>query len=226
MQFSSPEAERETRRQIQQRRCQGTSESFNCFVLEMESLNGRLVNGFDEEELINLVRENMSPVLHSVTLTLEIHSIWQLRAVCQKYEILWSQSGFDPRKQVNTNRSHTASKFVSEIENNQTSNYDSLIDLQNLSFNDSRRCNESNELSAIQSKRIIACWNCKSPDHLFYDCPNQVDRKFGFGCGYDGVLKPNCPNCISRKLENRSPSGKSTGEFRSSQKQSQTNWNY
>jgi hypothetical protein len=44
----------------------------------------------------------------------------------------------------------------------------------------------------------VTCWNCKSTGHRFQECDQEVTRRFCYGCGQDGVTKPNCPRCEFR----------------------------
>lgn len=87
--FSSHESDRTTRRMLE-RRIQKPREAFNDFVLEMEATNWRLEVPFDETELLEIIRENMSPALQNVTVAHRITSIEALRSLCLKFETLWT----------------------------------------------------------------------------------------------------------------------------------------
>lgn len=97
--FSSYESEEETREQIV-RRFQGAKESFADFSLEVQMLNGRLTNRLSDRELISRLCHNMHPALRNVTLAHQasIRSIEELRVLCQRFEKLWSQTGYDPKQ--------------------------------------------------------------------------------------------------------------------------------
>lgn len=45
------------------------------------------------------------------------------------------------------------------------------------------------------ASRPIVCWNCRSAQHYYSDCPWPRERQYCYGCGRDGVTLRTCPNC-------------------------------
>jgi len=39
------------------------------------------------------------------------------------------------------------------------------------------------------------CWNCRSADHRYSNCPWPKDRQYCYGCGREGVTLRTCPGC-------------------------------
>lgn len=209
--FCNQESERSTRRALESRLQKGR-ESFSDFALEIESMNSRLSERyqFSEVELIEIMRENMNPALRNVTLNFRVISIEELRALCQRYEILWSQSGHDPRSindgtgrkniaeldvPFNTTPNYSYSKNIpEELQPTVSSSYE-----QNISFDST--------LSAVS--KGLSCWNCKANSHTFFDCPQEQMQVFCFGCGQANVRRPNCLRC------NKSPENRQTNTLRS-----------
>lgn len=215
--FCNQESERATRRTLESR-CQKSRESFSDFALELESINGRLSQRyrFSEIELLEIMRENMNPALRNVTLNSRVLTIEELRSLCQRYEILWSQSGHDPRS-INDGPNR---KNISELEvsflpppacsysQNVSNNSETSLLLNQPQFS-----NFDPSLSAVAKN--ICCWNCKASTHTFYDCPNDQLHVFCFGCGQENVRRPNCSRCIKSYSENRKPNTSRSGEARS-----------
>lgn len=90
-QFGYPDTDFEIRRKIENRH-QRIGESFNDFLLDVQSLNVKLSVKFSDYELLHCLRENMSTNLKERTLASHFNSIEELRSLCQKFERLWSSS--------------------------------------------------------------------------------------------------------------------------------------
>lgn len=101
--FDSFDSEEETKEEII-RRTQGPREYFSDFCLEIQKLNGRLVNRFSEREIIKRLFHNMHPALRNMVLAhqSQMNTIDDLRVLCTRYEKHWFDSGFDPRKNYDT----------------------------------------------------------------------------------------------------------------------------
>lgn len=201
LRFSSEESERETRRLIQ-RRVQKESESFNQFCLEIETLNGRLVNRFDDYELLTILRDNMSSALRNATLVSTFNSVEHLRATCQKYELLWNQTSSESRSTANSFRSRPQ-KGVNYLGYSDEDLLDkSVSQFSKLSIDSDRYETDIKVPDNIEAFQFSGgCYNCKASDHRFFDCNIPISRRFCMGCGEDGVLKPQCPKCVKRRLE-------------------------
>lgn len=226
--FSSCEAERDTRKLIQRRR-QKANESFNQYVLEIQTLNGRLNDRFSERELLEILRDNMIPALRHETLRIRTNSIEELRKICHEYETFWEESGFDFRSlqksfqnrphfqnSGNTSTRYTHNKSINNIELQDCSSNETSTAFEKLSLTEDGRDSDGNGDEIAAFERVTACFNCKQPNHRFFDCNIPITRKFCMGCGNEGVLKPECSRCISRKSNlNVKPNGARTGEPRS-----------
>lgn len=112
--FDSFDSEEETKEEII-RRTQGPRESFADFCLEIQKLNGRLVNRLSENEIIKRLFNNMHPALRNMILACQsqIQTIDDLRIICTRYESHWNNTGFDPRKNYDTQYRRRA--FVNEF---------------------------------------------------------------------------------------------------------------
>lgn len=91
-------------RRLNQRRYQREGKPLNNFVLEIETLNGHLIDRFDEWELLSILRDNMSPSLRNVTLSSSFNSIEHFRSSCHKYETFWKQTLNENRVSFGINR--------------------------------------------------------------------------------------------------------------------------
>lgn len=110
-QFSNFGTDFEIRRRLENRH-QKNGESFNDFLLEVQSLNIKLAVKFTEYELLQILRENMSIYLKEKTLALHFNSTEELRLICQKFERLCVSSYTRTMNGQNRNR-------VSSLELNQ-----------------------------------------------------------------------------------------------------------
>lgn len=97
--FSRFDSEDETREQII-RRFQGVKESFSDFSLEIQKLNGRLGRRLSEREILHRLFHNMHPALRNATLgyQAQILSVEDLRILCSRFEQLWGETSFDPKR--------------------------------------------------------------------------------------------------------------------------------
>lgn len=214
--FNSEESEDETRRLIEHR-CQKTNESFNQFVLEIQTMNGRLINKFDETSLLKILRKNMSLSLRNFTLQTVFDSVEHLRSTCQKYETMWEQN----LKESRSHSSMSRSRQLNEINLSQDDLVDPWYGMSNLSLGEDQASNTAAEEGANVSEVQVlnfGCYNCKAKEHRFFDCPTPITRIFCFGCGEEGILKPNCSRCVKRNQDrsgNRSSNVMHPGNQRS-----------
>lgn len=212
--FTSYESEDETREMII-RRFQGSKESFADFALDIQKLNGRLRCKLTVSQLINRLCLNMNPALRNVTLSHQasFKTIEDLRVICQRYEKMWSQTGYDPRNFIDpVHRESRRRPRINELddccesqhyckkgkllkENNVTEMF-----VQNETIAAVQQA--QHKLTDSEKRDYVICWNCKEMGHTFFDCNEDVTRKFCFGCGCENVRKPDCFNCQKRKSEN------------------------
>lgn len=235
--FSSYESEDETREMII-RRYQGPKETFSDFALEIQKLNGRLRRRLTEQELIIRLCQNMNPALRNVTLAYQVNiqRIEELRVICQRFEKMWSQTGYDPRgfsdaswrRRPTVNElEYPAEKTYSLPENSSDVQFyqeavrpSSTGNYENSPTNDPRL--DVSALNAPQRRdfgperrNYVICWNCKDIGHIYIDCTQDLLHKFCFGCGRENVRKPDCYNCQKKMSENWKPNVQYPRESRS-----------
>lgn len=224
--FSSFDSEEEIREQIL-RRHQTSKESFSDYALSVQKLNARLQQRLSEKEILYRLSQNMLPALKNVTLAATgfIKTVEELRVLCQRYERMWDQTGYDPRR---FNETPIRRRQINDIS----------YDLQNLSLKNQRydeqqeqrnRYQHSDQINSVdisyepetieaiqrpnntynrinERRDLLVCWNCKDIGHPYQECEQEFLTVFCFGCGTSNVRKPNCPNCSRRQTENSRPS--------------------
>lgn len=235
--FSSYDSEDETKEQII-RRFQGSKESFSDFSLEIQKLNGRLSNRLSEREILQRLFHNMHPALRNATLgyQMQINSIESLRILCSRFEQLWFQTGFDPKKNYDpqVRRRPAISEMQSEIlsigsQQDLNSNFGVPIqaccsclgtNLGNKTVNQETSTEqgvsscveisevlEQNKVKILNRSDYVICWNCLDMGHIFLECAKPIQHQFCFGCGEKNVIKPNCVKCQKKKIQGNLPSG-------------------
>lgn len=217
--FGSFDAEEETREQII-RRFQGSKETFSDFCLEIQKLNGRLREKMNDVQIINRLCHNMLPALRNVTLPYQniVQTVEELRVICNRFEKMWDQTGYDPRR---FSDHHTSQKKAwihscqddlnSQVPLQQTqittpqSNISSMAvqNVPNESLNDPLVAGmRPTENPSPDSLNNLVCWNCSKKGHRYQDCDQSALHVFCYGCGQQNILKPNCLNCQKRKMGN------------------------
>lgn len=207
--FSGYDTEREVRRMIENRK-QRAKEPFNDFVLDLESLNCQLTASFSERELIEIIRDNMDPMLQNATLTLPISTVEGMRQICQRFEKLWAKTGTrnlpgrDFRRQFPMNELDTPSEWYE-----QSHNYDSYPPSSNNSNLMQTSTSDYDQIHAIRTPKLpprtseyLICWNCQDLGHRYQDCSMPPQRIFCYGCGAANIIKPQCIKCQARATGN------------------------
>lgn len=149
-----------------------------------------------------IARENMNSALSNATLTLQIFSLEQLRGMCQKFENLWSQGGFDSRNQQRFVTRHKPSfRSVNQLDcacgrDEQEFSVDEIVE----ESTNGEKSEVVGNIAALHINRT--CFNCREAGHGLNDCSKPIKRIFCFGCGKENVLKPNCVKCLNRSLVN------------------------
>lgn len=230
--FSSLENERAMRRQIRHR-TQNSKESFNDYVLDIECINARLQKPLKDYELLDVVLENMNPALRNATCNERFRSLEDLRKVCDNYEKLWSTSGFDPRRMIDS-RGKRSVMFVEEVAKptrslQSTFNGPSTFcgtQVHTVSSDESDieidRSNLIKEVEALHPKMFVVCWNCKDLGHRFVNCPMSTTHTFCRRCGLAGFTVDACIRCQNKELGNVRPNVIKPGEARSEKSQNPT----
>lgn len=209
IQFSSSESDRQLRKIIQTR-LQRNKESFSEYLLEIESLNSRLLNPFSQLELLEIIRSNMDPALQNVTLTMHFTSTEQLCEICRKYERLWFRTGHDPRL-LGENRM-AKRNYLNEVDFREKEELDSTQELTEPSvyLNELRNVPKSSftrtKPQEFKDDTYVICWNCKDMGHRYQNCSIPTKGIFCYGCGRSNILKPQCPNCNKIQYRENYPS--------------------
>lgn len=212
--FSSNETDDDVREAIINR-LQKPKEPFEDFVLDVQKLNSRLETRLSERELINRLFSNMNPALRNVLLAHQavLWSVNELKVLCQRYEVMWNNSGYDPRKfaektggRGHVNAFNSSSSSVDQICQNYNESIRPVIPTNEFS----QESEASSAIEALHSqqnngKMKLICWNCKDLGHSYHDCTQDLLHKFCFGCGREGFRKPDCFNCQKKLSENLRP---------------------
>lgn len=149
---------------------QKESESFDEFYSSIQYLCDRLRYPIPDHELLDILRRNLRPKIRSELFYQNITSVAQLRHLLLRREALLDD--------IDKPGFRSARRQINEVE------------LDSTTYSVSHE-NEISELGKIK------CWNCRKDGHRYVDC--LEDRKvFCYGCGLEGILKPNCLVCQSR----------------------------
>lgn len=199
--FARQENDFELRNLIMNRK-QANKEEFNEFSLTVECLAARLRRPMADEELVEILRENMSSRLQDRLLLVPTPTVEILKSTCKKFERLWSSQSERPRDTRFNNR-------VAEVEWHARG--DAIDQCSGGSTQMALPCEldrhrpEPLQLSAISrdlpvvgpANEYVICWNCRDIGHTYVDCMAAERRIFCFGCGESNVIKPRCPKCNS-----------------------------
>lgn len=168
---------------------QRPNESFESFFDRLISIADQLTIPLSESDLIERVTRNLDDDVRHELLFVPIHSITQLRKLCQKRENFFNEKA----NKASYNRNNFGSR-----KNISVLNHDSEVNVNNENVSQSL---PEVSIDAIQKPRYeITCFNCDEPGHRWDMCLS--DRKiFCYGCGAKNVYKPQCLVC-SKKAEN------------------------
>lgn len=197
--FSRQDNDFELRKSIMSRR-QNPREEFVDFCLEIECMAARLTRPMEEEELLEILRQNMSSRLQDRLLLQPTNSIDELKSVCQRFERMWCSLAEQAKDRNFTGRLAELGFDSHDVE------HDTLVNHQ---FNSSNVFNQSEEnrgeLAEVSHNRRsncdhVICWNCDDIGHSFTDCQSPLRKIFCYGCGCKNVYKPNCQKCNPKNL--------------------------
>lgn len=197
--FARQETDLEIRKIIMGR-CQAASEGFGEFSLAVECLAARLVRPMNDAELVDIMRQNMSPRLQTCLLMTDTPTVESLKGFCRRYERLWASQA-EAVKDRRINR-HMAALGFDEF-----SGVDEVVNpsLRNLSINESVGSNVNSEYLSVEAlgqakphatrTEYMICWNCDDIGHSFIDCSSPDRKVFCYGCGAKNAYKPSCSKC-------------------------------
>lgn len=212
--FLRQDSDFELRKFIMSRR-QGSREEFGDFCLNIECMSARLTRQMDEAELLEILRQNMSPRLQDRLLLVPIQTIEQLKRACQKYERMWSSVAEQSKDRNYTGRLAELG-FDSQTEpfvgtsNSEVLSYPAEM-MSQLDINRQHELAEINRNRSRPNSDLVICWNCDDIGHTFVDCQSNERKIFCYGCGAKNVYKPKCPKCNSG---NAKWGGAAPGRFR------------
>lgn len=186
----------EIRSRIENRK-QQQSESFNEFCQDIEALAVRMVRRMPEEELIEILKRNMTMTLRKALWREEFHSVDRLLKVSSDFERLC-------REEDTLNKQHNPLR-VSEIEYpTKFSTASSSVSSAPFSTTPQTLPNgppglafhlEAMKFPAGNRTEFAICWNCDDIGHVFSKCPKPQMAYFCFGCGQKGAISINCQKC-------------------------------
>lgn len=197
--FARQDNDFELRKFIMSKR-QGGREEFGEFSLAIECLAARLTRPMDDAELLEILRQNMSPQLQDRLLMHNFISLDQLKSACQKYERMWARQN-DHGKE--TRFSGRLAELGYNVAENETNHAISNSQHMNESvINNAGTESQDFEVAAINRRPaqrpnsdLLVCWNCDDIGHVFMDCQSPNRNIFCYGCGTKNVYKPKCPKC-------------------------------
>lgn len=198
--FAKHENDFEIRNLIMNRR-QGAKEEFEDYCLAVECLAARLNRPMADDEIVEIMRENMSSRLQDRLLLVYTPTVDVLKATCKRFERLWASS-------TDRTKDHRFHAMVNEID----FPHDDLMNgrynggssqMMTMPVEDDRHRLIPFELSALgqnlpvvgQPNEYVICWNCRDIGHTYVDCLANERRIFCFGCGESNVIKPRCARC-------------------------------
>lgn len=200
--FTDQITEEDLRREIL-RRTQGSRESINAFILDIESKNNKLKKPYSELDLLGIIRTSMTPSLQDATLHLTFNSIEELRILAVRYEKLWLHHRLPTLPTPLMRR-----PVLNELEN-LSSLHGDTADLIHMS--ESSISNSAPDISAVNTSQpfgtlisqFVVCWNCSDMGHVYQDCTKPILQPFCFGCGKKDTYRPSCSICQNRSLNRR-----------------------
>lgn len=165
-------------------RKQKKDERVIIFVAAMENLFDRLIIKATKAEKLKIVRKNLLQEYHIHLALKEIESMEQLAETCRILE----EAGII---RENVHNSTAGRRNISSLE----------PDLAHLPTQNWYRSEESSQ--RVKAVSELRCFQCKQLGHVKRNCRMSQRRvetqnrrtPTCFGCGKEGVIKPNCPNC-------------------------------
>lgn len=166
-------------------RKQKPNESFLDFYHSILNLAIPLQNQFSDFDLMNILRKNMKRSLRIAVIAKNFKNLNHFISKCVSFEDEWLRLGLNPEG------SYQPRRVVNEMK--------SLVNEEDFE-------NMEEEVQICELKRNLSkpsssykCWNCLQIGHTFKNCEIPPKTIFCYGCGLNGVLKPNCRNCHLKK---------------------------
>ncbi|XP_036347809.1 uncharacterized protein LOC118757180, partial [Rhagoletis pomonella] len=142
----------------------------------------------DEEEVMEILKNNLLPETREKLLYQPVHSVGHLRRLVNMSENLENElrcraeSATKPRPAVNRRQVYALEDACHEPTED--------VDI-------------GGELAALRSSHSkTKCWNCEELGHIWENCLSER-RIVCYGCGAPNVYKPQCTACLRKLSENR-----------------------
>ncbi|XP_039233794.1 uncharacterized protein LOC120322428 [Drosophila yakuba] len=171
-------------------RKQKHGEPFSAFYEAVASLIDKASIKIEEEEFIEILKNNLLPETRQKLLYQPVHSVGHLRRLVQMSE----------------NLSHEISCRTEQVKTKSIPNRRQVFALEDHSSEVEEISPTGAEIAALRrSTEKLKCWNCEEIGHIWENC--LADRRvFCYGCGRPDTYKPQCQNCLQKQSENR-PTG-------------------
>lgn len=169
-------------------RTQASNERVEIFIAIMENLFSRLSKTLDEETRVNYIIRNLQPKFQRFCALQNIASLSELISICKRLEDTELQ--ISKFKDPPTRTSYTLEPDLScppTYKPSSTFSKNSRPKIATLE-------NTPVPNSKPTGRKMPACWNCNSTEHLYPKCPEDLGL-FCFGCGRKNVTKSRCPKC-------------------------------
>lgn len=204
------ETDYEIRSKIENR-YQTEKESFNDFCQDVEALAVKLTHRMRQEELVEVLKRNMSTTLRRALWRERVRSVDDLLRLCGQYERMCREDEKIAmrRKQVHVN------EVVREEQYDRSCN--PPIPSTYLEPPPARI--EAMRTPTTNRNDLSLCWNCHDIGHVFSQCPHPQMAVFCFTCGTRGVITVTCPKCSGNLQRGQQPVGTARPAFQPSMMQ-------
>lgn len=168
-------------------RWQRQGESFSDYCQDVEAMAIRLVRAMQDDELVEVLRRNMSMQLQTALWQTRTRTVDELLEQCNAYERVLKE-GQRRSSQRQPMRLHE----VSQPE------FQGMAESPNMYA----PAGEEGWLPEVEALKVagnrqeyLVCWNCDDMGHAFSQCRKQQNSVFCFTCGLKGEISATCPKC-------------------------------
>lgn len=203
LQYGSNRSEYEFMRDFEERRLK-PGESIDAYFHAMKKLRSRLRTQLPENEVIRIIKRNLRQNISQILYPMKLYSVEQLRDECKEVEKMYIRR--EPATAPNQSRYANPRKHIDEV-------FDEYPEEEENKLVEEIRYPKKSNPNNIppENNKGLVCWNCKTPGHVFTDCPSTQWNVFCYRCGLLGAITPTCPKCtgnksrgVSKEAESRS----------------------